>query len=85
MSKFEMKRQEQLYLDHIIWLWSEYDRLMKQLSSETNGGKHGLYLRGLILFTMSTGVPMLTTDTGHHCTYSQAFTLSGGEEMTTET
>lgn len=44
MSKYELKRQEQAYLDHIIWLWGEYDRLCQELSSETNAGRHGLLL-----------------------------------------
>ena len=72
MNKFEMKRQEQLYLDHIIWLWSEYDRLMKQLSSETNAGKHGRILDRLdTIYNVNLGdaYDAYYRYFGHHCTY----------------
>tara|TARA_R100000329_G_scaffold87484_1_gene73662 strand:+ start:254 stop:496 length:243 start_codon:yes stop_codon:yes gene_type:complete len=72
MNKFEMKRQEQLYLDHIIWLWSEYDRLCQQLASETNAGKHGLLLDKLDkIYHVNLGdaYDAYYRYFGYHCTY----------------
>ena len=70
MTEFE--RQGQSYLDNIIWLWKEYDRLCQQLSSETNAGKHGLILKRLDKIynvNISQAYDAYYRHFGYHCTY----------------
>ncbi len=70
MTEFE--KQEKFYLDNIIWLWKEYDRLCQELSSETNPGRHGLLLDKLDELyhgRLGDAYDAYYKYFGRHCTY----------------
>ena len=66
----EFEKQEQFYLDHIIWLWSEYDRLCQKIAqSPSNSEQLDWRLQRLYNIDIKSAYEAYYRYFGHHCTY----------------
>lgn len=64
----EFERQEKFYLDNIIWLWSEYDRICQKIEQSPSEDLD-LRLQHLYNVDILSAYEAYYRYFGHHCTY----------------